>query len=116
MKHRADELPVVDEILPVRVGNGLPDARHVVRIILAPLRAQCLVVLVRAAAGVPVTDTGLRMVCAAAAHALEDVGARGDGLCPQRLGREGGGHLGGYHAGQPVGHGRFDERITAQWP
>ena len=56
-------------------------------------------------------DLALR---AAAAHAPENIGARGDGLCPQRLGREGGGHLGGYHAGQPVGHGRFDERITAQ--
>ena len=114
VKHRTDELPVVDEILPVRVGDGLPDARHVARIILAPLRAQRRIVLVRAAAGVLVADTGLRMVCAAAAHAPEDVGARGDGLCPQRLGREGGGHLGGYHAGQPVGHGRFDECIAAQ--
>ena len=61
----APSVPVSDNVAPdgaTPITALCGDARHVVRIILAPLRAQCLVVLVRAAAGVPVADTGLRMV------------------------------------------------------
>ena len=113
MEHRADELPAVGEVLPVRVGHGLADARHVVRIVRAPLLAQRGVVLARAAAGVLVADAGLRVVGCPAAHALEDIRACGDRLRPQRLGREGRGHLGGHDAGQPVGHRRLDELAAA---
>ena len=33
VEHRADELSAVGEILPVRVGHGLADARHVARVV-----------------------------------------------------------------------------------
>ena len=114
MEHRADELPAVGEVLPVRVGHGLADARHVVCIVCTPLFAQRGIVLARAAAGVLVADAGLRVVGSPAAHALEDIRARCDCLRPQRLGREGCGHLGSYNAGQPVGHRRLDERAAAE--
>jgi len=114
VEHRANELPAVGEVLPVRVGHGLANARHVVRIVRAPLLAQRGVVLARAAAGVLVADAGLRVVGCPAAHALEDIRARGDRLRPQRLGREGRGHLGGHDAGQPVGHRRLDELAAAE--
>ena len=100
-----DHLAAVAHVLPVRGADGGEDLLHVRIIVPAPVFAQGLVRRVGLAAAGVVADVGLRVGRFFAAHGVHDVGPGGHGLGLQRLRLEGGGHLPGHHAGQPVRHG-----------
>ena len=110
----ADGRAVIDEILPVRVRDGGADTRQIPVCVAAPLFSQRFLRRPRAAAGRIAADVRVRVLVRAVRGAVGDVGARGDGLRAQRLRLEGGGHLGGEHAGQPFRHRDGDGLAVAQ--
>ena len=91
--------------LAVRLAHGTCEFFLVVDGHAAPVGRGLIGIYVRLAAGVIVAGVGVRVVrAAAAADAIERVGARGDGLCLERLLLKRGGHFRAQHAEKVCAH------------
>ena len=104
-EHGEDGRAVVQNDLAVRFAYGACEFFLVVDSHAAPVGRSLLGAQIRLAAGVIVAGVGVWMVgTAAAADAVERVGARGDGLCLERLLLKRGGHFRAQHAEKVCAH------------
>ena len=104
-EHSEDGRAVVQDDLAVRFAHGTGELFLIVDGHAAPVGRGLFGIYVRLAAGVIVAGVGVRVVrAAAAADAIERVGARGDGLCLERLLLKRGGHFRAQHAEKVCAH------------